>query len=65
MYLNGELLRDKTPVTLSELLPGDYKIELVLEGHYPYAGTVPVAAGKVSRLEKAALNHIKEQICAN
>ena len=62
VYLNGELLRDKTPVTLSELLPGDYKIELVLEGHYPYAGTVPVAAGKVSRLEKVILFALRQDV---
>lgn len=62
VYLNGELLRDKTPVTLSELLPGDYRVELALEGCYPYAGTVSVSAGKVTRLEKVILFALRQDV---
>lgn len=60
--LNGQLLRERTPVTLSELLPGDYKVELSLDGHYPYSGTVAVAAGKVSRLEKVILFPLRQDV---
>lgn len=60
--LDGELLRERTPVTLSELLPGDYKVELSLDGHYPYSGTVTVSAGKVSRLEKVILFPLRQDI---
>lgn len=52
VYLNNKLLTDKTPLTLHELLPGDYHIRVELESYYPWRDEVGVEAGKVTRLDK-------------
>ena len=64
VYLDGSLLRDKTPVTVNELLPARYNLKIELEKHYPWAGEIEVGKGKVTRLEKIVLfllrPHIKQ-----
>ncbi len=55
IYLDRKLLKDKTPVTIAELLPGRYHLRVVLEDYYPWAAEVNVAAGKVVRFEKIIL----------
>jgi hypothetical protein len=55
IYLNNRLLSDKTPITLHELLPGNYNTRVELENHYPWHGEVSVEAGKVTRLDKIIL----------
>lgn len=55
IYLNGELLKDKTPVTISELLPGKYNLLVKLEKYYPWSIDVHVQAGKVMRFEDVIL----------
>jgi len=52
VYLNKVLLKDKTPATIRELLPGTYNITLELENYYPWQRDVRIEAGKVARLDK-------------
>jgi len=53
--LNDKLLNEKTPATLNELLPGDYRFSLELEGYYPYSADVQISPGKVTKLERIIL----------
>jgi hypothetical protein len=62
IYLNDELLNDKTPTTINELLPGSYSVRLELKGHYPWFSEVTVNAGKVTRLEKIILFPLRPDI---
>ncbi len=55
VYLNGKLLKDKTPVTISELLPGKYSLLVKLEKYYAWSIDVNVQAGKVMRFEDVIL----------
>ncbi|MDD2680106.1 MAG: PEGA domain-containing protein [Candidatus Omnitrophica bacterium] len=55
IYLDGELLNDKTPATINELLPGSYNIKLELKYYYPWFFQVNVEPRKVVRLEKIIL----------
>ncbi|HTZ11913.1 MAG TPA: PEGA domain-containing protein [Candidatus Margulisiibacteriota bacterium] len=55
IYLDGRLLEEKTPTTISELLPGEYNLRLELKMHYPWAGLVKVEEGQVTRLDKIIL----------
>ncbi len=55
VYLNGKLLKDKTPVTISELLPGKYNLLVKLEEYYSWNIDVNVQAGKVMRFEEIIL----------
>lgn len=62
VYLDTELLNEKTPCSINELLPGTYRIELKLEGHYPYSSDVEVLPSKVSRMEKIILFPLRPDI---
>lgn len=55
VYLNGELLKDKTPLTISELLPGKYNLLVQLKNYYPWSIDINVQAGKVIRFEEIIL----------
>lgn len=62
VYLNGKLLNEKTPASIQELLPGNYRIALELEEHYPWSAEVNVEAGRVTRLEKIILFPLRQNI---
>lgn len=55
IYLNGKFLDEKTPATISELLPGNYSLSLLLEGYYPWQSDVSVGQGKVSSIPNVIL----------
>ncbi|MDD2752128.1 MAG: PEGA domain-containing protein [Candidatus Omnitrophica bacterium] len=55
VYLDNTLLNDKTPLTITELLPGTHHLKIELEKHYSWASNVAVEAGKAMRLEKIIL----------
>jgi hypothetical protein len=38
-----------TPLTITDLPPGDYRVTMTLEGHRPFATTVRVVAGERAR----------------
>jgi hypothetical protein len=62
VYLDNSPLRDKTPVTINELLPGRYNLRIELEQHYPWTGEAEVNKGKVTRLEKIILFPLRPNI---
>jgi hypothetical protein len=62
VYLDGQLLKDPTPLTIDELLPGPYVVRLELEKHYPWVAEVMVEAGKVARLDKTILFPLRPDI---
>jgi len=62
VYLNRQLLDIKTPVTLTELLPGNYNIMLVLDEYYPWINDVRVDANRVTRLEKIILFPLRPDV---
>jgi len=55
IYLNSRLIDEKTPVTISELLPGRYNVRLESENYYPWSMQVNVEPRKVTRIEKVIL----------
>ena len=55
IYLDARLLKDKTPATIQELLPGSYNIKVELAGYYPWITQVNVHPRKVSRFEQIIL----------
>ncbi|MCU0652326.1 MAG: PEGA domain-containing protein [Candidatus Omnitrophica bacterium] len=62
VYLNNALLRDKTPLTINELLPAKYNLKIELDKYYSWAREVEVEKGKVSRLEKIILFPLRPHI---
>ena len=38
-----------TPVTITDLPPGEYRVSIMLDGHRPFATTVRVIAGERAR----------------
>lgn len=62
VYLDGKLLKDKTPLTISELLPGKYNLLVKLEKYYPWNIDINVQAGKVFRFEEIILFPAKTNI---
>jgi len=60
--LDKQVLPDKTPMSVPELLPGRYSVTLELEGYYPYISEVDVDAGRVARLEKVILFPLRPDI---
>jgi len=62
VYLNNALLRDKTPLTINELLPAKYNLRIELEKYYPWAREVEVEKGKVSRFEKIILFPLRPHV---
>jgi len=59
IYLNGKLITEKSPASIQELLPGVYKVTLLLAEYYPWKSEVDVEAGKVSRIDKVILFPLK------
>lgn len=55
IYLNSKLFTDKSPATITELLPGHYDVSLELEDYYPWGTQVEVYPRKVTRIEKVIL----------
>ncbi len=55
VWLNGRPENEKTPMTIDELMPGNYNLEVRLEKHYPWSAAVAVEPGRVSRLDKIIL----------
>ncbi len=55
IYLNGKLMPARSPASITELVPGVYKIALELAQHYPWRGEIDVEAGKASRFDKIIL----------
>lgn len=62
VYLDEKLLNTRTPATITELLPGRYRLRLELERFYPWSNEVNVDAGKVTRLEKIILFPLRSNI---
>ncbi|MGE5308729.1 MAG: PEGA domain-containing protein [Deltaproteobacteria bacterium] len=62
VFLNGAPLNEKTPCGITELLPGNYKVELRLSGYYPYSQDVEVKASSVARLEKILLFPLRPDV---
>jgi len=62
IYLDQMPLKEKTPHTINEILPGTYHLKIELEKHYPWLGEVKVEAGKVTRLEKIILFPLRPNV---
>ncbi|MCX5711391.1 MAG: PEGA domain-containing protein [Candidatus Omnitrophica bacterium] len=62
IYCDGKLLKDKSPASIRELLPGKYNISIELQDHYPWRGDVNVSAGQVARLENIILFSVRPNI---
>lgn len=62
VYLDNRLLKDKTPVTINEVLPGEYDLRLELEDYYPWSARITVKAGQVERLEKIILFRMESEV---
>jgi len=62
IYLNGKLISEKSPASIQELLPGVYKVTLLLAKYYPWKSEIDVEAGKVSRIDKIILFPLKPDI---
>lgn len=62
VYFGLKLLNEKTPTTITELLPGEYSVKIELEKHYPWGSQVNVEAGKVAQLEKIILFPLRANI---
>jgi len=62
VYLGKRLLNETTPLTINELLPGNYNLTLELGQHYPWSSEVRVEAGQVMRLEKIILFPLRPDI---
>jgi hypothetical protein len=55
IYLNGDLIQNKTPVDIPGLLPGDYEVELLSKKYWPYFKKIKVEADRVTRMEDIRL----------
>lgn len=62
IYLNEKLLSEKTPATLSELLPGTYNIRVESAKYYPWSGEVEVAPRKAVLLDRIILFPVRQNI---
>jgi hypothetical protein len=62
VMLDRQIMPEKTPMSVTELLPGRYAVSLELEGYYPYVSDIEVNAGKVARLEKVILFPLRPDI---
>ncbi|MFC1570901.1 PEGA domain-containing protein, partial [Candidatus Omnitrophota bacterium] len=52
IYVNDKKYAKNTPTAIMELLPGEYSIELKLDGYKTWSQTVPVAKEKATVLER-------------
>ncbi len=62
IYLNNQLIPQKSPASIQELIPGAYKITLELARHYPWKGEISVEAGSISRADKIILFPLRPDI---
>jgi hypothetical protein len=62
IYLDAKLLNEKTPASISELLPAKYNLRLELEKFYPWESEVEVEEGKASRLDQVILFPLRPNI---
>lgn len=62
VYFDNKILNEKTPLTINELLPGEYNLKIELEKYYPWRGAVSVNKGQVTRLEKIILFPLRPNI---
>jgi hypothetical protein len=62
LYLDDRPLKERTPCTVGELMPGTYRIEAALDGYYPYTSEVAVKANSVTRLEKIILFPLRPDV---
>jgi len=62
IYLDEKLLKDKSPASIRELLPGKYNLRIELDSHYPWKGDINVPAGQVARLENIILFPMRPDI---
>lgn len=53
--LNGKNVNNKTPLILNALTPGQYDVEITLQGYASWSATLPVTAGKAVALEHIIL----------
>lgn len=62
VYLDQVLLKEKTPCSINEVMPGAHNVELTLEGYYPYSCDIKVLQSKVSRMEKIILFPLRPDV---
>ncbi len=62
VFLDGKLVSEKTPYTITEVLPGNYALKIELPEHYPWSAEIEVEANKITRLEKIILFPLRPDI---
>jgi len=62
VYLDGKPLNDRTPVTINELSPGAYQVEVRLKGYYPWSAKINVASARVANFERITLFPLRPEI---
>lgn len=62
VYLDQVLLKEKTPCSINEVMPGVHNIDLALDGYYPYSSDINVFPSKVSRMEKIILFPLRPDV---
>lgn len=55
VYINGRLVKEKTPARLGYILPGKYKVEIKKKGYFDWSRETEVTAGKVTRFDNIIL----------
>lgn len=55
VYLNERRLKETTPATIAELLPGRYRLLVELNSYYPWQQVVSVESGKTTLLDDIVL----------
>ncbi|MEN9558717.1 MAG: hypothetical protein RL141_1086 [Candidatus Parcubacteria bacterium] len=48
IFLNGQAIEERTPVTLQRVTPGTYQVRLELDGHAPWEKTLDVRSERVT-----------------
>lgn len=62
VYFNDTLLGEKTPATINEVMPGEYRVRIEYKDYYPWEAGVVVEPRKVSRLDKIILFPLRPDI---
>jgi len=55
IYFDGKLLKDKTPATIYDIVPGEYNLRIEMDNYYPWIDKVSVYPRQVSRVDKIVL----------